>query len=86
MYEEEAMKLHNEVTGGEVASDFQPTTSSNQKTANQLRAEINAHIKTLSTPNKVAMKNKLKEQDLPVAFKSVKDVEVLQKVLDTIKG
>lgn len=86
MYEEEAMKLHNEVTGGEVASDFQPTTSSNQKTADQLRAEINAHIKTLSTPNKVAMKNKLKEQDLPVAFKSVKDVEVLQKVLDTIKG
>lgn len=83
--EEELYSKEVLAKAGEAITD-QPTTSSDQKTADQLRAEINAHIKTLSTPNKAAMKNKLKEQDLPIAFKNIKDVEVLQKVLNTIKA
>lgn len=81
MYEEEAMKLHNEVTG---SNESVEDNSSSEKSADQLRSEIQAHIKSLSPVNKKAMKEKLVSEGLPTAFKSVTDVAVLEKVLATI--
>ena len=54
--------------------------------ADTLRAEITEFIKSLTPPQKTEMKKKLTDAGLPTAFKSVTDVVVLQKVLDTIKA
>lgn len=83
MYEEEAMKLHNEVIGTKSSTQEQ-NNSSSTKTATQLRDEIYSYLKPLTLKEKNAIKEKLAEAGLPTAFKSVKDVEILQTVLDTI--
>jgi hypothetical protein len=54
--------------------------------ADALRDEITTFIKGLTPPQKTEMKKKLTDAKLPTAFKSVTDVAVLQKVLDTIKA
>ena len=51
-----------------------------------IRAQITEFIKSLTPPQKTEMKKKLTDAGLPTAFKSVTDVVVLQKVLDTIKA
>ena len=56
----------------------------NEVTAESLKAEITDYIKTLTPPQKTEMKKKLTDANLPVAFKTVTDVEVLKKVLKTI--
>lgn len=85
MYEEEAMKLHNEVIGTKSPTQEQ-NNSSSTKTATQLRDEIYSYLKPLTLKEKNAIKEKLAEAGLPTAFKSVKDVEILQIVLDTIQA
>lgn len=85
MYEEEAMKLHNEVIGTKSSTQEQ-NNSSSTKTATQLRDEIYSYLKPLTLKEKNAIKEKLAEAGLPTAFKSVKDVEILQTVLDTIQA
>ena len=85
MYEEEAMKLHNEVIGTKSPTQEQ-NNSSSTKTATQLRDEIYSYLKHLTLKEKNAIKEKLAEAGLPTAFKSVKDVEILQTVLDTIQA
>ena len=85
MYEEEAMKLYNSVVGGNTSVNEAESTDDDSKSPDALRAEINAYIKTLSPVKKTEMKKKLEEQGLPTAFKTVKDVSVLEKVLATIK-
>lgn len=85
MYEEEAMKLHNEVIGTKSPTQEQ-NNSSSEKTATQLRNEITSYLKSLAPRDKSAIRNKLTEAGLPTAFKNVKDVEILQTVLDTIQA
>ena len=85
MYEEEAMKLHNEVIGTKYPTQEQ-NNSSSTKTATQLRDEIYSYLKPLTLKEKNAIKEKLAEAGLPTAFKSVKDVEILQTVLNTIQA
>lgn len=85
MYEEEAMKLHNEVIGTKSPTQEQ-NNSSSEKTATQLRNEITSYLKSLAPRDKSAIRNKLTEAGLPTAFKNVKDVEILQTVLNTIQA
>lgn len=85
MYEEEAMKLHNEVVGTKSPTQEQ-SNSSSEKTATQLRNEITSYLKSLAPRDKSAIRNKLTEAGLPTAFKNVKDVEILQTVLNTIQA
>lgn len=85
MYEEEAMKLHNEVIGTKSPTQEQ-NNSSSTKTATQLRDEIYSYLKPLTLKEKNAIKEKLAKAGLPTAFKIVKDVEILQTVLDTIQA
>lgn len=66
-----------------------PTANSTTSSANEadaLREEITIYIKSLTPPQKTDMKKKLTDANLPTAFKTVTDVAVLQKVLDTIKA
>ena len=67
-----------------------PSETSNETTteitADSLRTEITTFIKGLTPPQKTEMKKKLTDANLPTAFKSVTDVSVLQKVLETIKA
>ena len=69
--------------GSPVESSSEPTT---EVTADSLRTEITDYIKSLTPPQKTEMKKKLTDANLPTAFKSVTDVSVLQKVLETIKS
>lgn len=61
-------------------------TTSSTNEADTLREEITTYIKSLTPPQKTEMKKKLTDANLPTAFKTVTDVAVLQKVLDTIKA
>lgn len=70
---------------GDSTANIQSTTPEEVKSPDALRAEINAYIKTLSPVKKTEMKKKLEEQGLPTAFKTVKNVSILEKVLATIK-
>ena len=70
------------VPAANIAEDT--TTPANE--ADALRDEITTFIKGLTPPQKTEMKKKLTDAKLPTAFKSVTDVAVLQKVLDTIKA
>ena len=58
----------------------------NEVTADSLRTEITDYIKSLTPPQKTEMKKKLTDAKLPTAFKTVTDVAVLTKVLETIKA
>lgn len=49
--------------------------------ADALRAEINAKKKALSPPDKAALKKKLEDAGLPIAYKNVTDAEILKAVL-----
>ena len=69
--------------GSPVESSSEPTT---EITADSLRTEITDYIKSLTPPQKTEMKKKLTDANLPTAFKSVTDVSILQKVLETIKS
>lgn len=88
---EKAVEVEQELYSKEVLSKVGDNVSSStnkqpssEKSADQLRSEIQAHIKSLSPVNKKAMKEKLVSEGLPTAFKSVTDVAVLEKVLATI--
>lgn len=70
--------------GSPVTNVPEDTTTVND--ADALRDEITTFIKGLTPPQKTEMKKKLTDAKLPTAFKSVTDVAVLQKVLDTIKA
>ena len=61
-------------------------STSTSITADSLKKEITEYIKSLTPPQKTEMKKKLTDAKLPTAFKSVTDVEVLKKVLETIKA
>lgn len=50
----------------------------------ELKAEIRQKINALTPPEKQAMREKLKESKLPVAYKNVMDADVLQKVLEVL--
>lgn len=62
------------------------TTTAVTNDADALRDEITTFIKGLTPPQKTEMKKKLTDAKLPTAFKTVTDVEVLTKVLETIKA
>jgi hypothetical protein len=68
---------------GTPAEDTKETKT--EVSADTLRAEINACIKALTPPQKTEMKKKLTDAGLPTAFKTVNDIDVLNKVLETIK-
>jgi len=70
---------------GEIPTQEQ-NNSSSEKTATQLRNEITSYLKSLAPRDKSAIRNKLTEAGLPTAFKNVKDVEILQTVLNTIQA
>lgn len=72
---------------GSVGSPAEDVNTTNEPvvTADTLRAEINASIKALTPPQKTEMKKKLTDAGLPTAFKTVNDIDILNKVLTTIK-
>lgn len=59
-------------------------TAESNESAADLRKKINAKIKALPPTEKTAMKNKLQEAGLPIAFKNVEDTDVLKKVLEMV--
>ena len=71
---------------GAPATKVTEDTTTTGNDADTLRDEITAFIKGLTPPQKTEMKKKLTDANLPTAFKTVTDVAVLQKVLDTIKA
>ena len=72
---------------GDKVEDTSSTAASTPvNEADALRDEITTFIKGLTPPQKTEMKKKLTDAKLPTAFKSVTDIAVLQKVLDTIKA
>lgn len=71
---------------GAPATSVPEDTTTPVNEADALRDEITTFIKGLTPPQKTEMKKKLTDAKLPTAFKSVTDVAVLQKVLDTIKA
>lgn len=71
---------------GSVGAPAESVEPTEEITAESLKAEINACIKSLTPPQKTEMKKKLTDAKLPTAFKSVTDINVLNKVLETIKG
>lgn len=77
-------KLYEKELLGKDTPSTDTTTPVNE--ADALRNEITTFIKGLTPPQKTEMKKKLTDAKLPTAFKSVTDVAVLQKVLDTIKA
>lgn len=83
-------ELYSKEVLGRVGSPAEETTESEVKkesnTADSVRAEINACIKALTPPQKTEMKKKLTDAGLPTAFKTVNDIEVLNKVLATVKS
>lgn len=60
--------------------------TSSEVNADSLRTEITDYIKSLTPVQKTEMKKKLTDAKLPTAFKTVTDVAVLNKVLETIKA
>lgn len=62
------------------------STDSNPKedSVEEVRNKIKEIISTLSTTQKQDMKNKLKENDLPVNFTKITNVKVLHRILETI--
>lgn len=60
--------------------------ATNEVTIDSLKEEINTCIQALTPPQKTAMKKRLTDAELPTAFKTVTDIKVLKKVLETIKG
>lgn len=71
---------------GDKVEDNTTTQSTTEVSADSLRDEITSYIKSLTPPQKTEIKKRLTDAKLPTAFKTVTDVEVLQKVLTTIKG
>lgn len=71
---------------GAPATNVPEDTTTPVNEVDSLREEITTFIKGLTPPQKTEMKKKLTDAKLPTAFKSVTDVAVLQKVLDTIKA
>ena len=72
---------------GSVGSPVENMENDNaEPTADSLKLEITEYIKSLTPPQKTAMKKKLTDAKLPTAFKSVTDISVLEKVLETIKA
>lgn len=71
---------------GTPVTNVSEETTATTNEADTLRDEITSFIKGLTPPQKTEMKKKLTDASLPTAFKTVTDVEVLQKVLDTIKA
>lgn len=69
--------------GSPAETSNEPTT---EVTADSLRTEITTFIKGLTPPQKTEMKKKLTDANLPTAFKTVTDIDVLNKVLETIKA
>ena len=72
--------------GDKVDDKSTTNTAAPANEADSLRTEITTFIKELTPPQKTEMKKKLTDANLPTAFKSVTDVNVLQKVLETIKA
>lgn len=71
---------------GSVGSPAETVTeTASEVTADSLKTEINACIKLLTPLQKTEMKKKLKDAGLPVAFKTVTDIDTLTKVLEAIK-
>ena len=71
--------LEKEIFG----SDAESTSST--KSAKEIVAEINALIKPLPLPEKQAVRQKLKDANLPDTFAKLTDTEVLTKILETVK-
>ena len=59
-------------------------TKSKEDSVEEVRNKIKEIISTLSTTQKQDMKNKLKENDLPVNFTKITNVKVLHRILETI--
>lgn len=71
---------------GSVGSPAETVTeTASEVTADSLKTEINACIKLLTPLQKTEMKKKLTDAGLPVAFKTVTDIDTLTKVLEAIK-
>lgn len=75
-----------EILGSVGAPSETTTEQTTEVTADSLRTEITTFIKGLTPPQKTEMKKKLTDANLPTAFKSVTDINVLNKVLETIKA
>lgn len=84
MYEKEAMELHNSLQN---SKNQIPVTSSSTENdiktvdVESMKSEIREKISSLPPIKKKEMKEKLEKAGLPTAFKSVTDVEVLEKAL-----
>lgn len=72
--------------GDKVEDNAATNTSTTVNDADALRTEITTFIKGLTPPQKTDMKKKLTDANLPTAFKTVTDINVLNKVLETIKA
>lgn len=72
--------------GDKVEDNAATNTSTTVNDADALRTEITTFIKGLTPPQKTEMKKKLTDANLPTAFKTVTDINVLNKVLETIKA
>lgn len=81
LYEKEAMELHESVTSG----SKQSTNVDEVNEIKELKSKINNAIQTLSPAEKKAMKDKISSANLPIAIKSVTDIDTLKKVWEFFK-
>lgn len=79
MYEKEAMELHNAITSTSEASD-------NSAELDSLRAQIVSTRNALTPVKKSEAKKVLEEKGLPLKYKEVTDVKVLNEVLTLLKN
>lgn len=70
--------------GETVSKDTSSNESSEGDNLDSLKKEIRSKISALSPISKKEMKEKLKNENLPVDFKNVVDIVVLKKVLDIL--
>lgn len=73
---------------GEILIDTSATheqKSSDDITAEKLQSEIKSVVKSLTPPEKNEMKQRLKDNKLPLNYSKVKNIKVLTKILEIIK-
>lgn len=69
-----------------LGSDTETETDSSTTDPKVIISEINDLLKGLSVPDKKAVRAKVKEANLPDNFSKVTDVEILNKILETVKS
>lgn len=83
IYEKEILHESGDIPIGTSATHEQK--SSDDITAEKLQSEIKSVVKSLTPPEKNEMKQRLKDNKLPLNYSKVKNIEVLTKILEIIK-